>query len=83
MCRSLKIFVICITNLLEFEKETTTMNRLNNIGAVIDTSKRSGVSVGQIKSIYVENFMCHRKFTLKLGKHLNFITGRNGSGKTK
>lgn len=35
---------------------------------------------GIILSVSVENFMCHRKFTLNFGRHLNFITGRNGSG---
>lgn len=37
---------------------------------------------GQIVRVYVENFMCHRKFHLDLGRQLNFITGRNGSGKS-
>lgn len=37
---------------------------------------------GQITKVHVENFMCHRKFTLNLGRNLNFITGKNGSGKS-
>jgi chromosome segregation ATPase len=37
---------------------------------------------GIIKSIYVENFMCHRKFTLDLCRNVNFIYGQNGSGKS-
>jgi hypothetical protein len=36
---------------------------------------------GIILNVSVENFMCHRKFSLSFGRHLNFITGRNGSGK--
>lgn len=39
-------------------------------------------SAGIISRIYVENFMCHRKFGINLCQHLNFITGRNGSGKS-
>jgi hypothetical protein len=39
------------------------------------------LNAGAIMRIYVENFMCHRKFDLPLGAGLNFITGRNGSGK--
>ena len=35
---------------------------------------------GLILLVSVENFMCHRKFSVSLGRHLNFITGRNGSG---
>jgi hypothetical protein len=36
---------------------------------------------GQIVSVTVENFMCHRKFTMDFGRRLNYINGRNGSGK--
>lgn len=38
-------------------------------------------SAGQILVITVENFMCHRRFSVNFCKHLNFITGQNGSGK--
>lgn len=37
---------------------------------------------GQIKSVYVENFMCHSKMTVDFGKHVNFVTGQNGSGRS-
>lgn len=37
---------------------------------------------GHILRVDCENFMCHRKFTAKFGRHMNFITGRNGSGKS-
>jgi chromosome segregation ATPase len=37
---------------------------------------------GVIKRIYVENFMCHRKFKLDLCRNVNFIYGQNGSGKS-
>jgi chromosome segregation ATPase len=37
---------------------------------------------GQITSVYVENFMCHKKFSVTFGHHLNYITGANGSGKS-
>ena len=35
---------------------------------------------GIILRVYVENFMCHRKFHVQLGRKMNFITGQNGSG---
>jgi hypothetical protein len=38
------------------------------------------LNAGAIMRIYVENFMCHRRFELTLGPGLHFITGRNGSG---
>mmetsp|Transcript_23439 Transcript_23439/g.52607 ORF Transcript_23439/g.52607 Transcript_23439/m.52607 type:complete len:1129 (-) Transcript_23439:385-3771(-) len=49
-----------------------------------DNEMESGSSyeTGQILKVHVENFMNHRKFTQSLGRHLNFITGRNGSGKS-
>jgi len=37
---------------------------------------------GIIHSIYVENFMCHRRFEIHLNKSVNFVTGQNGSGKS-
>jgi recombinational DNA repair ATPase RecF len=37
---------------------------------------------GVIKKVYVENFMCHRKFTVDLCRNVNFIHGQNGSGKS-
>ena len=37
---------------------------------------------GVIISVYVENFMNHRKLTVNLNSSLNFITGKNGSGKS-
>lgn len=35
---------------------------------------------GHISHVYVENFMCHEKFSVSLGRNVNFITGQNGSG---
>lgn len=44
--------------------------------------KDSDFEVGHIIKVEVENFMNHRHFTLNLHRHMNFITGRNGSGKS-
>ncbi len=35
---------------------------------------------GQIISITVQDFMCHRKLTVNFCRNVNFITGQNGSG---
>lgn len=40
------------------------------------------IETGVILRVYMENFMCHRLLDLELGKHVNFITGDNGSGKS-
>ena len=37
---------------------------------------------GVISEVYVENFMCHQKLTVKLCRNVNFINGQNGSGKS-
>lgn len=37
---------------------------------------------GVIKTIYVENFMCHQKLKVELCRNVNFINGQNGSGKS-
>jgi hypothetical protein len=35
---------------------------------------------GQIMRVYVQDFMCHHKLTMDFGRHVNFVTGANGSG---
>ncbi|CAM9332494.1 unnamed protein product [Ectocarpus fasciculatus] len=44
------------------------------------SKKRS--EAGVVLKINVSNFMCHRKLTVPLCKQVNFINGRNGSGKS-
>jgi structural maintenance of chromosomes protein 6 len=37
---------------------------------------------GQIVSVEAEDFMCHKKFSIKFNRNINFVTGANGSGKS-
>ncbi|RPA76093.1 P-loop containing nucleoside triphosphate hydrolase protein [Ascobolus immersus RN42] len=43
---------------------------------------RKPMDHGVILSFECLNFMCHKHLEVKLGPHLNFIIGRNGSGKS-
>ncbi|ONM54057.1 Structural maintenance of chromosomes protein 6B [Zea mays] len=40
------------------------------------------MAAGTISRIRLENFMCHSSLHIELDKHVNFITGQNGSGKS-
>lgn len=37
---------------------------------------------GSIHSIHVRNFFCHENLEVNLNPNVNFIVGRNGSGKS-
>lgn len=47
-----------------------------------DDEDESPASAGVIEKISLKNFMCHDFFELTLGPQINFIIGRNGSGKS-
>lgn len=40
------------------------------------------VQHGILEEVELENFMCHEKYAFKLGPLINFICGKNGSGKS-
>lgn len=45
-------------------------------------SRKIKSETGQIKSVEMIDFMCHRHFIINFGKNLNFVNGANGSGKS-
>uniref|UniRef100_A0A8D8M381 Structural maintenance of chromosomes protein 6 n=1 Tax=Cacopsylla melanoneura TaxID=428564 RepID=A0A8D8M381_9HEMI len=45
-------------------------------------SQQSRGTAGVIKCINVKNFMCHDHFEMVFNPRINFISGRNGSGKS-
>ncbi|CAM9711696.1 unnamed protein product [Scytosiphon promiscuus] len=49
---------------------------------MVTNKKRKDTDAGVVLKIHVENFMCHRKLTVPFCRHVNFINGRNGSGKS-
>lgn len=50
----------------------------NNLRVLNTEPSQAGV----IEKISLKNFMCHDSFELTLGPQINFIIGRNGSGKS-
>jgi predicted GTPase len=46
-----------------------------------ELAKRTS-GAGQIKQVHVTNFMCHSNMRVNFHPHVNFISGRNGSGKS-
>ena len=37
---------------------------------------------GVVLEVVLENFLCHTHYSVTLNKEINFIVGRNGSGKS-
>ncbi len=56
----------------------------NNLSQVQDLkrSKSNKHNAGTIERVYVKNFKCHPELEFDLGTNINFILGRNGSGKS-
>lgn len=47
-----------------------------------NSQEKDEAEVGIVESVSVKNFMCHDHLDFKFGPHVNFIIGRNGSGKS-
>ena len=46
----------------------------------MDETEETTFETGQIMRVFVQDFMCHNKLTIDFGRHVNFVTGANGSG---
>ncbi|KAK2167667.1 hypothetical protein LSH36_25g01011 [Paralvinella palmiformis] len=50
--------------------------------SICDNAAKDEAEVGIIEQVMVKNFMCHTLQDIKFGPQVNFVTGRNGSGKS-
>jgi hypothetical protein len=85
---TMDLMVLCCPFIPKFTKPLSYLSKYTNDtdgddedDEQVDESKV--FETGQIIKIHVENFMCHRKFTMDFGRHLNFINGANGSGQSQ
>ena len=60
----------------EQEAETAKLAKRMKTGAAGATQG------GLIRSVYLENFLCHSRLSFTFGPQMNFIIGHNGSGKS-
>jgi len=50
--------------------------------ASFQNSKNEPLTAGIVHKISLENFLCHDHLELEFNQHINFIIGKNGSGKS-
>ncbi|XP_033215267.1 structural maintenance of chromosomes protein 6 isoform X2 [Belonocnema kinseyi] len=48
----------------------------------VDPTFQREQTVGKVKRVFMRNFMCHDALEVNLNPNVNFIVGRNGSGKS-
>lgn len=70
-----------MSQLLE-KRRRVELSELSDLESDDDVGDGSPLTAGVIERIVLKNFMCHDSFELNLGPQLNFIIGRNGSGKS-
>ncbi|CAH1773617.1 unnamed protein product [Owenia fusiformis] len=57
-------------------------NNLSQSSDIVSTTKQNEAEYGIVENISLKNFMCHTKLDFTFGPQVNFVIGRNGSGKS-
>nr|CAD7586499.1 unnamed protein product [Timema genevievae] len=57
-------------------------SRVLSTSQQLSCSQRIKSRAGTIEKVFMRNFMCHDSLEVDLNKNVNFIIGRNGSGKS-
>ncbi|CAM9671007.1 unnamed protein product [Ascophyllum nodosum] len=55
---------------------------LKSKAAALSSKAEKKSEAGIVLRIFIQNFMCHKKLRVKFCRNVNFISGRNGSGKS-
>ncbi len=65
-------------------KRPSTCNSDMNNNEITNRKKaKKFYSIGQIKELYMINFMCYKNFSIQFHPtHMQIVTGANGSGKS-
>ncbi|KAK9816925.1 hypothetical protein WJX72_007128 [[Myrmecia] bisecta] len=65
------------------EEEAEAMEMEEEVAAVRDWVRPPGTGLpGHLKTVRLENFMCHEHLEVEFNDHVTFISGTNGSGKS-
>jgi DNA replication protein DnaC len=80
--RELQPFQISPFQARRIERETYFAQNLQDKMAHVQSEERDVDLAGVIIKLELYNFMCHSYLSLNFNKHINFIIGRNGSGKS-
>ncbi|XP_012944778.1 structural maintenance of chromosomes protein 6 [Aplysia californica] len=69
-------------SVIESSLQDSSTSLLLANGQLARASAACAPVAGVIKRVSMSNFMCHDRLDVVLGSHVNFIVGRNGSGKS-